>query len=241
MMPEPGDNVDAREVHRFTRRAGDWWRPDGPFRALHVLNGARLDYILRHRALDAVTVADIGCGGGILAEAMARQGARVTGLDAGQENIAAARQHAEAGGLSVDYRTGTVATLLDEGGEQGFDLVTCMEMLEHVPEPSALVQDCSRLLRPGGLLICSTLHRCPKAWFAAIFLAEYCLSLLPRGTHRYERFIRPSELAAWCRASGLQVFDLCGLHYLPWPGRAWLGADTGINYLLAAHRQGGAG
>ena len=225
--------MNPDEVQHFTQRAEQWWQPEGAFRTLHEINGIRLDYILRHCDLGTSVVLDAGCGGGLLAEAMARKGARVIGLDAGEENIAVARRHAEAEGVAVEYRTGTLESLLEDGGE--FDVISCMELLEHVPEPSALVESCSRLLRPGGIFICSTLHRRPMAWFAAIFLAEYCLSLLPRGTHRYEQFIRPSELAAWCRASGLQVFDLCGIRYLPL-GPAWLSPDVGINYLLAARR-----
>ena len=229
------DNVADAEVRHFTNRAAQWWNPEGPFRTLHDINEARLCYVRRHCCLATSSVLDVGCGGGIFSESMARAGAQVVAVDAGAENIQAARQHAEVQGLRIDYRHGTVESLLRNGlRPRTFDMVSCMELLEHVPDPAALLRTCAHMLRPDGLLLCATLNRHPKAYFAAIVLAEYGLRLLPRGSHRYSQFIRPAELGSWCRASGLHVFDVSGLCYLPWLRRAFLCTSLDVNYFLAA-------
>lgn len=228
-------NIDPTEVQQFSARARDWWAPNGAFRTLHDINEARLGYLCRFIDPSISTVLDAGCGGGVLAEALARRGAKVTGLDASEENIAVAREHAAHSGLEIDYQVADVDSF-SRTRPARFDVVTCLELLEHVPDPAALVQSCATLVRPGGQVFFSTIHRRPKAYFAAIVVAEYLLSLIPRGTHRYDRFVRPSELASWCRAARLQVQDISGLRYLPWLRRACLCADTDINYLLVAFR-----
>lgn len=219
----------------FSRHARDWWDPHGPLRTLHAINPARLDYIDRRCGLAGRQVLDLGCGGGLLCEGMAARGARVTGVDSSAELIEAARGHAQQANLPVEYIHGSSAELL-AGGGPCFDLITCLEMLEHVPDPGAVVADCRRLLKPGGDLILSTLNRTTAAYTFAILGAEYVAGLLPRGTHDYEQFIRPSELAACCRANGLEVLDISGLAYLPWLDKAFITRSTAINYLLHARR-----
>ena len=226
-------NVDHTETARFDRLASRWWDADGESRALHDLNPLRLAYIAERVSLRGAAALDVGCGGGLLSEALARAGARVTAIDLAPAVLEVARLHLHESGLEVDYRE-IAAEALAEQMPQQFDVVTCMEMLEHVPDPASVVQACARLLKPGGRLFLSTLNRTPLAFAGAIVGAEFVLRLLPRGTHHYAQFIRPSELAAALRAAGLQLDDLHGVGYNPLTRRAWLSGNVAINYLASA-------
>ena len=225
-----GPNVDPAEIAKFDAAAPRWWDPDGEFRPLHDLNPARLDYIDARAGLAGSRVADVGCGGGLLAEGMARRGARVLGIDLAPEALAVARLHAQQSGLAVEYREVAVEALAISAPGQ-FDLVTCLEMLEHVPDPAAVVASIARLVRPGGNAVFSTVNRNARSFALAIVGAEYLMGLLPRGTHRYARLIRPSELSRWARASGLELVDLAGLAYDPFSRRARVTSDVSVNYL----------
>jgi 2-polyprenyl-6-hydroxyphenyl methylase/3-demethylubiquinone-9 3-methyltransferase len=228
-------NVDPAEISKFDAAASRWWDPDGEFRPLHDLNPARLDYIEARAGLGGRRVLDIGCGGGLLAEGMARRGARVTGIDLSPGALEVARLHALEGGVAIDYRQVATEELADT--DHGtFDLVTCLEMLEHVPDPGQVIQAIARLVRPGGDVVCSTINRNPKAFALAIVGAEYLLRLLPAGTHQYARLIKPSELARWGRDAGLTVVDLAGLKYDPLARKARVSADTSVNYLIHLRR-----
>ncbi|MBT8059566.1 MAG: bifunctional 2-polyprenyl-6-hydroxyphenol methylase/3-demethylubiquinol 3-O-methyltransferase UbiG [Gammaproteobacteria bacterium] len=233
MNSQTESNIDRAEQDRFDAVASGWWDPEGPFRPLHELNPARLKYVADRAGLDGADVVDVGCGGGILAESLARKGARVTGIDVAPRVLATARLHLHESGLEVDYRETTVEDLADEA-EGTFDVVTCMEMLEHVPEPDSVIRSCRRLLKPGGHAFFSTLNRTPLAFALGIVGAEHIARLLPRGTHRYDRFIRPSELSAWARAAGLEVRDITGLHYNPITRSVMLGGNVRVNYLVHA-------
>ncbi|MFZ2507866.1 MAG: bifunctional 2-polyprenyl-6-hydroxyphenol methylase/3-demethylubiquinol 3-O-methyltransferase UbiG [Steroidobacteraceae bacterium] len=224
-------NVDPAEISKFDAAAPRWWDPEGEFRPLHDLNPTRLDYIEARAGLAGRRVLDVGCGGGLLAEGMARRGAQVTASDLAPGALEVARLHALDGGVAVDYRLAAVESLADT--EPGaFDLVTCLEMLEHVPDPAAVVHALAQLVRPGGDVICSTINRNARSFSLAIVGAEYLLHLLPAGTHQYARLIRPSELARWGRDAGLALVDLAGLEYNPWSRKARVGADTSVNYLI---------
>jgi len=223
-------NVDTAEVGKFDGLATRWWDPDSEFRPLHDINPARLDYIDRHAPLAGRRVLDVGCGGGLLSEAMAARGARVTGIDMSPSALQVARLHLHESGLDIDYREQTAEALAETEPEH-FDTVTCLEMLEHVPDPAAVIDACARLARPGGDLFFSTLNRTPKAWLLAIVGAEHLLRLLPRGTHEYARFIRPSELDAWARDAGLVLRDLSGLQYNPLTRHCRTGGPVDVNYL----------
>ncbi len=225
-----GPNVDPAEISKFDAAAPRWWDPNGEFRPLHDLNPARLDYIEARAGLAGRRVLDVGCGGGLLAEGMARRGARVTGIDLAPEALQVARLHALEAGVTVEYRQ-VAAELLAESEAGGFDLVTCLEMLEHVPDPAAIVAALARLTRPGGSVVCSTINRNARAFALAIVGAEYLLRLLPMGTHQYARLIRPSELSRWARDSGLALADLAGIEYNPATRKARIGDDVSVNYL----------
>ncbi len=224
-------NADAAEVEKFDRMAEDWWNPEGAFKTLHQINPLRLAYIQNYQPLRGVKVADIGCGGGLLSEAMAQAGAAVTGIDLAESAIRVASAHAANAGLNIDYRVVPAETLAAEAAGT-FDAVSCMEMLEHVPDPVAIVAACATLCKPGGHVFFSTLNRHPKAFAFAILGAEYLLNLLPRGTHEYAKFIKPSELAAWARGQGLEADNISGLHYNPVTGLHRLNDDPRVNYLM---------
>jgi 2-polyprenyl-6-hydroxyphenyl methylase / 3-demethylubiquinone-9 3-methyltransferase len=229
-------NADPAELAKFSELAHRWWDPDSEFRPLHQINPLRLDWIQSHVALAGKRVLDVGCGGGILADAMARKGAQVLGIDLATKPLKVAQLHAlEAHTPNVEYREISVESIAAEQ-PGGFDAVTCMEMLEHVPDPASVVQACGKLVRPGGWVFFSTINRNPKSFLFAIVGAEYLLNLLPRGTHEYLKFIRPSELAGYCRAAGLQLAQTRGMEYNPLTRRYWLSADTGVNYLFATQR-----
>ena len=237
-IPDPGPrpaNVDAAEVAKFTSRADDWWDATGPFATLHAINPLRLNWIDEHAGLRGKRVLDVGCGAGILAEAMALRGAEVTGIDAGAEHLQAARGHAEESGVAVAYHQSTAEDYAEHHAG-GFDAVTCMEMLEHVPDPESAVQALCRLVAPGGHLFLSTINRTPRAFAEAIIGAEYLLRLLPSGTHEYARFLRPSELGGALRAQGFDVRELRGLTYSPLTRRYRLTPSVAVNYLLYARR-----
>ncbi len=226
------DNVDPAELAKFEATARHWWDPTREFKPLHDINPLRLNYIMDHIRLDGMHVLDVGCGGGLLAEAMARSGAVVTGIDMGETPLAVARLHAIESGLEIDYQQTTAEGLAASG--QTFDVITCMEMLEHVPEPESVIRACHQMLKPGGDLVVSTINRNPKAYLTMVIGAEYLLNMLPKGTHRYEKFIKPSELARMLRATGLHLQDLSGMTYNPLRETYSLGRDVDVNYLLYA-------
>ena len=229
-------NFDAAELAKFSALAHRWWDPTSEFRPLHEINPLRLGHIERLAGgLAGRRVLDVGCGGGILAEAMAGRGAQVTGIDLAEKPLKVAMLHGHESGSRVDYRLVSAEELAAEA-PAAFDVVTCMEMLEHVPDPASTVAACARLVRPGGQVFFSTLNRNPKSFLFAIVGAEYVLRLLPRGTHEYARFIRPSELAGFCRAAGLAVEDLTGMTYNPLTRVYALGPDVGVNYLAACRK-----
>ena len=229
------DNVDFAEVAKFDALASRWWDPDGEFRSLHEINPLRLDWIRQHVSLSGCKVADIGCGGGILAESMATAQAEVTGIDMAEGPLAVARLHQHESNAKVDYRQATAEELAatDAGS---FDVVTCLEMLEHVPDPAQVIKSCAELVKPGGHVFFSTINRNPKAFAFAIVGAEYLLKLLPAGTHEYEKFIRPSELEAWARHAGLTLKDSIGMHYNPITKNYTLGPNLDVNYLMFFQR-----
>ncbi|QNI03008.1 bifunctional 2-polyprenyl-6-hydroxyphenol methylase/3-demethylubiquinol 3-O-methyltransferase UbiG [Halomonas sp. SH5A2] len=225
-------NVDNAEVAKFEALASRWWDPESEFKPLHDINPLRLDFIDARAGLAGKKVLDVGCGGGILSEAMARRGAKVTGIDLGEAPLGVARLHAEEQGVTIDYRNISVEALADEQAGQ-YDVVTCMEMLEHVPDPASVVRACAALVRQGGYVFFSTLNRTPKSYAFAILGAEYVLKLLPRGTHDYAKFIRPSEMASWNRNSGLEVREQIGLTYNPLTRRYRLTEnDVSVNYMM---------
>lgn len=228
-------NVSSAETAKFDRLAARWWDKDGESRPLHDLNPARLNYIAERVALKGARVLDVGCGGGILSEALARAGAQVTGIDLAPRVLEVARLHLHESQLEVDYRLISVEALAAEMPAT-FDAVACMEMLEHVPDPGSVIAACAALLKPGGRLYLSTLNRTPLAFGAAIVGAEYVANLLPRGTHHYAQFIRPSELAAVMRGSGLELEDLSGIDYNPFTRRVAITTSIQVNYLACARK-----
>ena len=226
-------NVDPLELEKFSQLAHRWWDPSAEFKPLHDINPLRLDYIDGIAALRGKSVLDVGCGGGILTEGMAARGARVTGIDLADKPLKVAQLHLLESGRQVDYRLIAPEALARES-PGGFDIVTCMELLEHVPEPAATVQACADLARPDGRLFFSTLNRNLKSYLLAVVGAEYVLKLLPRGTHDYARFIKPSELASLCRAAGLRVTGITGMTYNPFSRDYSLGTNADVNYILHA-------
>ena len=232
----PNLNADPVELAKFGALAHRWWDPTSDFKPLHDINPLRLDYIARRsRGLEGKHALDVGCGGGILAEAMATAGAKVIGIDLSDKALSVARLHQLESGVEVDYRLITAETLAaDQPGS--FDIVTCMELLEHVPDPASTIAACARLVKPGGLVVFSTINRNPKAYLFAVIGGEYLLRLLPRGTHDYARFIKPSELAGFARRAGLEADDLIGMTYNPLNRTYRLEADTSINYIATFRR-----
>ncbi|KPQ24070.1 MAG: 3-demethylubiquinone-9 3-O-methyltransferase [Halomonas sp. HL-48] len=225
-------NVDNAEVAKFEALASRWWDPQSEFKPLHDINPLRLDFIDARTGLAGKKVLDVGCGGGILSEAMAHRGADVTGIDLGESPLGVARLHAQEQGVAVEYRHISVEALAEEQPGH-YDVVTCMEMLEHVPDPASVVRACAALVRQGGFVFFSTLNRTPKAYAFAILGAEYVLKLLPRGTHDYAKFIRPSEMASWNRRSGLEVREQIGLTYNPITRHYRLTEnDVSVNYMM---------
>jgi len=224
-------NVDQAELQKFAELAHKWWDKNSEFKPLHEINPLRLNYIDEHAGLAGKRVLDVGCGGGILSESMSERGAEVTGIDLGEKALKVAKLHQYESSAKVDYRLISVEELAQESPES-FDIVTCMEMLEHVPDPAAIVRACARLTKPGGKVFFSTINRNPKAYLFAVLGAEYVLNLLPRGTHEYEKFIKPSELAGWARAAGLDVIASKGMGYNPLTKRYKLNNDVSVNYIL---------
>jgi 2-polyprenyl-6-hydroxyphenyl methylase / 3-demethylubiquinone-9 3-methyltransferase len=234
-MARESGNFSQAELDKFGALAARWWDPNGPQRPLHELNPTRLQYLKDRVALRGARVLDVGCGGGLLSEALAREGAVVTALDLSPDLVEVAKLHLLESGLAVDYRLQSVESLA-AAMPAAFDAITCMEMLEHVPDPGAILAACATLLKPGGRLVLSTLNRTPAAFAVAIVGAEYVAGLLPRGTHDYGSFIRPSELGAWLRETGLELEDVSGLAYDPVRRKAWIGKRTDVNYVAAAVR-----
>ena len=229
-------NADPQELAKFSELAHRWWDPDSEFRPLHQINPLRLDWIDGMVRLQGKRVVDVGCGGGILADSMSRRGATVLGIDLAGKPLKVAQLHAmEAGTPSVEYREVAAEALAQEQPGQ-YDAVTCMEMLEHVPDPSSIVRACATLVKPGGWVFFSTINRSAKSFLFAIVGAEYVLKMLPKGTHEYARFIRPSELALWCREAGRSLEAPPGMEFNPLTQRYWLSGDTSVNYLFACRR-----
>ncbi|MEN4951955.1 bifunctional 2-polyprenyl-6-hydroxyphenol methylase/3-demethylubiquinol 3-O-methyltransferase UbiG [Stenotrophomonas rhizophila] len=231
--PQASTNFDQAELDKFAALANRWWDVDGPQKPLHALNPVRLQYVAQRVTLRGARVLDIGCGGGLLSEALAKEGADVTAIDLAPELVKVARLHGLESGVTVDYR---VQAAEDLAAEQpgSFDVVTCMEMLEHVPDPGAIIAACHRLLKPGGQLFLSTVNRTPAAFAVAIVGAEYVARLLPKGTHHYQDFIKPAELGKWLREADFNLRDVSGMAYEPWRNRARLSTRTDINYLAYA-------
>ena len=224
-------NVDPAELAKFSELAHRWWDPSSEFRPLHEINPLRLGWIAKCAPLAGRQVLDVGCGGGILSEAMARHGAQVTGIDLSEKALKVAQLHLLESGLPVQYELASTESFAAAHAGR-FDVVTCMELLEHVPDPGSTVAACARLAKPGAQIFFSTINRNPKAYLLAIIGAEYLLKLLPKGTHDYTRFIRPSELSRWCRAAGLREVELLGMTYNPLTRQFRLGSDCDVNYLL---------
>lgn len=235
-MTKPS-NIDQNEVSRFEQLADQWWDPKGDFQTLHVINPARCDWINERATVAGKALLDVGCGGGLLAEYMHRSGANVTGIDAGEVPVSVARQHCLNAGMDIIYLQSSAEELVTKN-DGNFDIITCLEMLEHVPDPAAVVAACAALAKPGGHLFFSTINRNAKAWLMAILGAEYVLKLLPKGTHRYDRFIKPSLLAGWCRDADLVVKEIQGLHYNPVSRSCSFGQNCDVNYFMHCVKPG---
>ena len=231
------DNVDPAEIQKFEELASRWWDPNSEFAPLHAINPLRADYINLHSPVKNLKVLDVGCGGGLVSEAMAAFGAEVTAIDMGEAPLAVAQLHLLESGLSVEYMQITAEQLAEQQPEQ-YDVVTCLEMLEHVPDPSSVIQACAKMVKPGGDVYFSTINRNPKAWLFAIIGAEYILNLLPRGTHEFDKLIKPSELESWAREAGLASQRMIGLHYNPLTKHYKLGPGVDVNYMIHTVKQG---
>ncbi|WGE46883.1 bifunctional 2-polyprenyl-6-hydroxyphenol methylase/3-demethylubiquinol 3-O-methyltransferase UbiG [Actinobacillus equuli] len=228
-------NIDQQELDKFEKMAATWWDPNGSFKPIHLLNPLRLDYIQqKSNGLFGKKVLDVGCGGGILSEAMAKAGANVTGIDMTTEPLEIARKHAEESGLTIDYRQTTIEDFVQNQTAchaEKFDVITCMEMLEHVPDPLSIIQSCKALLKPHGVLFFSTINRTFKAYMLVIIGAEYVLKMLPEGTHEFEKFIKPAELLNWCDQAELRCQEMKGYHFNPLTEKFWLNNDVSCNYI----------
>lgn len=234
-------NIDQQELDKFSKMAASWWDLNGDFKPIHQLNPLRLNYILQHsNGLNGKKVLDVGCGGGILSESMAKSGANVTGIDMSPQPLAVAKQHAQDNNLIIDYQQSTIEDFLQQHQQlqaEKFDVITCMEMLEHVPDPLSIIRSCRELLKPDGVLFMSTINRTLKAWALVVIGAEYVLKMLPQGTHDYEKFIKPAELLAYCDQVGLACQQLKGYHYNLLTGNFWLNDDVSANYWGVFHHR----
>jgi 2-polyprenyl-6-hydroxyphenyl methylase / 3-demethylubiquinone-9 3-methyltransferase len=228
---EKTENIDLVELEKFSSKADQWWKFDGDFKTLHHINPVRINFIQSHLNLADKNILDVGCGGGILSEAMAKESANVTGIDASKENIDIATQHASDNEIKINYVT-TTAEAYAEKYQEKFDLITCMELLEHVPDPISIIQACSAMVKPGGHVMFSTINRNIKAYMLAVLTGEYLLKLIPKGTHQYEKFIRPSELVNWCNEHKLVLNDITGMDYNPLLNKCTLTKKTDVNYLI---------
>ena len=230
-------NLDHDEVKKFDDLAAKWWDPDGEFKPLHQINPLRVGFINERANLEGIKVLDVGCGGGILAEALSKLGAQVTGIDASEQTIGVAQNHSNAVGSNVSYYQTTIEEFIANKPEEKFDLITCLEMLEHVPSPGEIIKTCSTILKDDGDIFFSTINRNPRSYLFAIVGAEYILNLLPKGTHDYQKFIKPSELAKWIRDARLSQIETIGLSYNPITDNYWLGKDIQVNYMVHAKKE----
>ena len=230
-------NLDHDEVNKFDELAAKWWDKDGEFRPLHQINPLRVDFIEERSSMKDKKVLDVGCGGGILAEALSELGANVTGIDASENTIGVAKSHSRSVGSDVIYIQNTIEEFISSHPNEKFDVITCLEMLEHVPSPNEIIKSCSNLLKDDGNIFFSTINRNPRSYLFAVIGAEYILNLLPKGTHDYEKFIKPSELAKWIREAGLNSKETIGLSYNPITGNYWLGKDIQVNYMVHAKKE----
>ena len=230
-------NLDHDEVNKFDELAAKWWDKDGEFRPLHQINPLRVDFIEERSSVEGKKVLDVGCGGGILAEALNELGANVTGIDASENTIGVAKSHSRSIGSDVIYIQNTIEEYISSHPNEKFDVITCLEMLEHVPSPNEIIKSCSNLLKDDGNIFFSTINRNPRSYLFAVIGAEYILNLLPKGTHDYEKFIKPSELAKWIREAGLNSKETIGLSYNPITGNYWLGKDIQVNYMVHAKKE----
>ena len=230
-------NLDHDEVKKFDDLAAKWWDPDGEFKPLHQINPLRVGFINERANLEGIKVLDVGCGGGILAEALSELGAQVTGIDASEQTIGVAQNHSNAVGSDVSYYQTTIEEFIANKPEEKFDVITCLEMLEHVPSPGEIIKTCSTILKDDGDIFFSTINRNPRSYLFAIVGAEYILNLLPKGTHDYQKFIKPSELAKWIRDARLSQIETIGLSYNPITDNYWLGKDIQVNYMVHAKKE----
>ena len=230
-------NLDHDEVNKFDELAAKWWDKDGEFRPLHQINPLRVNFIEERSSVEGKKVLDVGCGGGILAEALNELGANVTGIDASENTIGVAKSHSSSMGSDVIYIQNTIEEFISSHPNEKFDVITCLEMLEHVPSPNEIIKSCSNLLKEDGNIFFSTINRNPRSYLFAVIGAEYILNLLPKGTHDYEKFIKPSELAKWIREAGLNSKETIGLSYNPITGNYWLGKDIQVNYMVHAKKE----
>ena len=231
------NNLDHDEVKKFDELAAKWWDPDGEFKPLHQINPLRVGFINERANLEGIKVLDVGCGGGILAEALSKLGAQVTGIDASEQTIGVAQNHSNAVGSDVSYYQTTIEEFIANKPEEKFDVITCLEMLEHVPSPGEIIKTCSTILKDDGDIFFSTINRNPRSYLFAIVGAEYILNLLPKGTHDYQKFIKPSELAKWIRDARLSQIETIGLSYNPITDNYWLGKDIQVNYMVHAKKE----
>ena len=230
-------NLDHDEVKKFDDLAAKWWDPDGEFKPLHQINPLRVGFINERANLEGIKVLDVGCGGGILAEALSKLGAQVTGIDASEQTIGVAQNHSNAVGSNVSYYQTSIEEFIANKPEEKFDVITCLEMLEHVPSPGEIIKTCSTILKDDGDIFFSTINRNPRSYLFAIVGAEYILNLLPKGTHDYQKFIKPSELAKWIRDARLSQIETIGLSYNPITDNYWLGKDIQVNYMVHAKKE----